>query len=129
MKKGFTIILLLTYFQSVFGLGLKEIYCCGKLKAVTVEVTVHENQQCRKEHQHNKCCQTKYHYLKLKDNHLTATGTQLTINPPIIALHIASSLWQQAICSYQSRSLLNSSHSPPIHNGVSIYTYNCVYRI
>ena len=83
MKKGLTIILLLFYFLSVPGIGLKEIYCCGKLKSVVIAVSVNEKTNCTKDHDHTKCCETKYHWLKIADNYLSSIKSPISLKPII----------------------------------------------
>jgi len=129
MKKVLTIFLLVIYSLSVYGIVLKEIYCCGKLKAVTVSFTVNENHKCCKYHQHNGCRKTKYHYFKAQDNHFGATVTPTSIKSFTEIHFVASSLWQLSLYSFHQNTIVNSSHAPPLRNGVSIHIYNCVYRI
>jgi hypothetical protein len=128
MKKGLTILFLLLYSFSVFGIGLKEIYCCGKLKTVTVAVTVTENHKCNKHHKHKACCQSKYHYLKVKGNYLAAIATPIAAKPSIEVHSFDLPLWQPFFCCVQPKPLVGS-HAPPLHNGMPIHIYNCVYRI
>jgi hypothetical protein len=129
MKKVLTILFLLLYSFSVFGIGLKEIYCCGKLKTVTVGVTVTENDKCNKHHEHKACCQLKYHYLKVKDNHLATIATPIAVKSSIEVHSFDLLLWQPFFYSVQLKPLVNGSHAPPLHNGIPIHIYNCVYRI
>jgi len=129
MKKGLTILFLLLYGLSVFGIGLKEIYCCGKLKTVTVVVTVNDKHKCNKNHEHKGCCQSKYHYFKVKDNHLSTVATPIAVKSSVEIHSFDLSLWQPCFNSFQPKSVVNGSHAPPLHNGIPIHIYNCVYRI
>jgi len=127
MKKGLTIFLLLIYSLSVYGIVFKEIYCCGKLKTVTLSLTVNENHKCC--HEHNGCSKTKYHYFKAQDNHFGATVTPTSIQP-FTQIHFdASTLSQLALYSFHQKALVNSSHAPPWRSSVPVYIYNCIYRI
>jgi hypothetical protein len=128
MKKGLAILFLITYSLSVFGIGLKESFCCGQLKKVTVAVIVNEKHIDNKTHKNNGCCKTQYHYLKVKDNHL-GTAASTASAKPAIQIHAIASLWQLNSYSFQSNPGLRVYHSPPLHNGIAAYIFNCVYRI
>ena len=129
MKKVLTIFLLVIYSLSVYGIVLKEIYCCGKLKAVTVSFTVNEKHKCCKYHERNRCSKTKYHYFKAQDSHFGATVTLKSIQPFTQIHFIASPLSQPSLCGFHHKAIVNGSHAPPLHSDIPIYIYNCVYRI
>lgn len=128
MKKGLTILFLITYSLSVFGIGFKESFCCGQLKTVIVAATVNEKHKDNKAHENNGCCKTKYHYLKVKDDHLATTATAASVKPAI-EIHAITSLRQLNIYSFPGNLGVSVYHSPPLHNGISAYIFNCVYRI
>jgi hypothetical protein len=128
MKKGLTIIFLLVYSFSVLGFALKEMYCCGRLKAVVVALTIDEKTNCNKAHEHNGCCKTKYHYLKIADSYLTSTATPVSVKP-VIELYPIAALCQPHFYYYKTKPVVSGSHAPPLHNGIPIHIYNCVYRI
>jgi hypothetical protein len=128
MKKGLTVLLLFFYSFSVFGVVLKEIYCCGKLKTVSVAATVNEKQDCHKQHNHNGCCSTKYHYLKAQDNHLASTATPVA-GKPLIEIHAFTAFYQSSFYSIKPNTVIQCFHAPPLHHGIPIHIYNCVYRI
>lgn len=129
MKKGLTIFLLLIYSLSVYGIVLKEIYCCGKLKSITVSFTVNEKHKCCKYHERNGCSKTKYHYFKAQDNHFSATVTPTSVQPFTDIHFVGTTSWQPSLYSFHQKALLNNSHAPPWRSSVPIYIYNCVYRI
>lgn len=126
MKKVFTILFLLIYSLSVFGIGLKEIYCCGKLK--TIAVTVDDKYQCTKDNGHNGCCKIKYLYLKVKDSHLSTISTPLLAKPST-EIHLTTAVYRPVFYNFQPKALINGTHAPPLHNGIPIHIFNCVYRI
>ncbi|MFL5740625.1 MAG: HYC_CC_PP family protein [Flavisolibacter sp.] len=128
MKKSWTILLTLFYSLSVFGIGLKEIYCCGKLKTVTVSITVNEKHNCNKQHEPNGCCTTKYHYLKVQDSHLASTANSIA-NKSLIEIHAFTTWYQPSFHNIKYKAVIHSFHEPPLHYGVPIHIYNCVYRI
>ncbi len=127
MKKGLTIFLLLIYSLSVYGIVLKEIYCCGKLKSVKLSLVANEKNKCC--HEDNGCHKTKYHYFKEQDSHFGATETS-TLNKSFVEIHYTySPLWQPSLHSFHHKVVVTGSHAPPLHSGVPINIYNCVYRI
>ena len=131
MKKSFTILLMLIYSLSTFGIGLEGIFCCEKLKAIKVTMAAvgDENLTCHKSHEHKQCCKTKIHYFKANDRHLVATATSIIIQPSTEIHSILSPLQLTPFSSLSFSAKVNGSHSPPLHNGIPIHIFNCLYKI
>ena len=69
MKKASLIVLICCYSLATIGLSLKQFYCCGKLSSVTVVLTPGEKKTGNKAHEEPGCCNNKYQYFKVNDNH------------------------------------------------------------
>jgi hypothetical protein len=123
MKKIFLILLICAYTLSTMGVGLKEFYCCGKLKSKFITLTGNNKADCTTEG----CCKTKHQFLKLNDNHFASAD----IYRP--AVHFAVlSFYTPAyhITSFtQQVENANGSHAPPLYDNLPIYLSNCVFRI
>jgi hypothetical protein len=128
MKKALTTAVLITYFFSGLGIGLREFYCFGKLKAVTVVVGTNATARCGKDCGHNGCCKTKYQYFKVKDDQLITPGAAIPPQPSIELYHIASFL-HGSFHDLTHRAQVDAAVTPPRGDGVPIHIYQCVYRI
>ncbi len=128
MKKIVLILLICSYSLATMGFSLKEFYCCGKLKSATIELTPNKKQTCSKGNEKSGCCDNKYHFFKVKDNHIS--GKDLDI-PLKYFTDLASYTSEVQPISFASQKIdvINGSHAPPLHTGVPIYISNCVFRI
>lgn len=111
------------------GFSLKEFYCCGKLKTVSLAIETSATEKCSKsDSTSDDCCQNKYQFFKVKDNHVSAAKTILQgsfvsiLNTQFPALQDVSFSCIKENISYQS-------NAPPLHNGVPVYLSNCVFII
>lgn len=128
MKKFALISLLTIYSLATVGFSLKEFYCCGKLKSVSMAFSQDTKQNCSKSSDKKGCCDNRYHFYKVKDNHFAGDTvdvpakhfTDLTLFTPTIYQTLFAS--QQVIVSYRS-------NAPPLRSGVSTYIFNCVFRV
>ena len=109
------------------GFSLKEFYCCGKLKSVSLSLGPNEHNHFGKSHNKNDCCKNKFQFHKVKDGHLASVslinsfGNFSFISNPDYNRNVR-------LCfALQGRS--ESIHSPPAFNGVAAYITNCVFRI
>ena len=128
MKKIALILLTIIYALSSFGIGIKQFYCCGKLKFTSISFVQDAKERCSKGNERSGCCKTKYQSLKVKDTHITADA----INNPVkyfSAAIIFNSSFENAALAQQQPVVSNPSHAPPLHNGLPIYILHCVYRI
>ncbi len=128
MKKFAAILIISIYAVATMGFSMKEFYCCGKLKKVSI-VVVEQKEKCSKgDSNSDGCCNNKYHYFKVKDNHVSAVNTEFTA-AHFLGLHILSTFFQNNIFSSQKTVIAYKSNAPPFHRSVPVYISNCVYRI
>lgn len=129
MKKAALILLLSLYTLSVAGIGIKQFYCCGKLKSTSISFTREAKEKCKNGDEKSDCCKTKYQTFKVKDSHIAAADisspakhfTDVHLITP--SFDIITALVTGPV------NHTNESHAPPLHHGVPIYILNCVYRI
>ena len=121
MKKAALILLLTVYGLASFGVGLKQFYCCGKLASTQIGFT--HQQKTEKD-----CCQTVYHFFKVSDTHGAAADI-ISPEKDIILLDLTPVNEGTTIASYQIPSVANGSNAPPLHCGVPIFIFNCIYRL
>ncbi len=130
MKKAALILLICSYSLATMGFSLKEFYCCGKLKSVTVELTPNKKQTCNKGDGGSGCCDNKYQFFKVKEKHISAAKVSSPATYFIdLGLFTPSSSFQQIWFASPKNIVANRSNAPPLHSGVSAYIYNCVFRI
>ncbi len=127
MKKIVLLLLICNYSLATMGFSLKEFYCCGKLKSVTVELNPNKKQTCNKG-DGSGCCDNKYQFYKVKDNHLS--GKVVDISPKYVTdLDLFTSEVQSTAFVTHEVDVINGRHAPPLYTGVPIYISNCVFRI
>ena len=127
IRKSVLILLLTIYALSSFGIGIKQFYCCGKLKSTDIRFVEQDNKKCGNGDESDGCCKTKYQVFKVKDFHVAAEA----INIPakfFTDLHVLTSPIEIVALSIESKSITDPIHGPPPLN-VPIYIFNCVYRI
>lgn len=128
MKKFATILLICIYALATMGFSIREFYCCGKLKNISISV-VSEKEKCNKGNDNSgKCCENKYQYFKVKDNHVSGTCINLPVNH-FIFLHIDIASYQNSLFSSAKDAVAYKSNAPPFNRNVSLYITNCIYRI
>ncbi len=128
MKKAALILLLSLYTLSVAGIGIRQFYCCGKLKSTNISFTRDSKQKCKNGDEKSDCCKTKYQTFKVKDSHIAAKDISSPANQ-FIDLHIITPSFDITALVTRPVNHTNESHAPPLHHGVPIYILNCVYRI
>ncbi len=135
MKKIATILLLLIYTSTSFGLGIKQFYCCGKLKTTSISFVQTSKDDCNKSESENcndgnelkKCCKTEFHSFKVKDAHKSAEEIFLSFKyvteQPDYQLPVLPVITEQT--------LLNNyyTNAPPKLHGVAAYIFHCIYLI
>jgi hypothetical protein len=128
VKKITAILLLCIYSFSTLGLSLKSFYCCGNLESVTVSISQDEQQKCKDYDGTSDCCQTKYQFYKVKDNHFVGDHIDSPVKQ-FVVLDLFTSNFQ--IVNYPSELINPTSQSkiPPLIHGVPDYIFNCVFRI
>lgn len=127
MKKIVLILLISIYSLSTFGVSLKEFYCCGKLKSVTVTLADDSKDKCGKGDNKDGCCKTKYQFFKVKDKHI-ATGELATLAKHF-TVNVSFTPGYQSLLLPRQVAVINGSHAPPLYTGVPIYISNCVFRV
>lgn len=129
MKKIALILLICIYTFSTFGIGVKQFYCCGKLKSTDITFVQQESKEkCGKGDAMGGCCKTKFKSLKVKDSHVAADA----INTPVkhfTDLHLFMPSYKVMALANKPIDIANSSHAPPLHYDVAIYILHCTYRI
>ena len=128
MKRTAVILLVTLYSLSTFGVNLKEFYCCGKLKSVSLALSAEKTNKCSKGENDEACCKTKYQYFKVKDNHFASSHIAAPLNY-FSDLHTTSAFYQFATLATQKIGVINGCHAPPLHSSVPIYISHCVFRI
>ena len=128
MKKLAAISLICIYSLATMGFSLKEFYCCGKLKSVTLSLQVDGSKACSKNESKDKCCKTKFQFFKVKNNHLASTILVNCSNDfkPLLAFTPIHAVKLVGVVPGIDG---NRGHSPPLHPGIAVYISNCAYRI
>jgi len=128
MKKVIAILLLFVYATSIAGIGLKTFYCCNKLKSISPVILLDKSIARDKSRNDGGCCDTKYSFFKVKDNHKAAAGLTAPVQPVFTILF--------DICNppvhnrfYSNIQVDHRSNAPPLCNSRPSYIVNCVYRI
>lgn len=126
MKKAVIILLLSIYALSSFGIGIKQFYCCGKLTTTHINFA-HSNKLIASDKK--SCCQTIFQFLKVSDTHGAAADIAIPGND-FAVLDLFTPVYQSiAITSFQITGAANRSNAPPLHSGVPIFVFNCIYRL
>ncbi len=130
MKKTAIILLLAAYTASVLGISVKEFYCCGKYVSSSLQVVATEKQHCSMETEDSGgCCQTKYQFHKVSDNH---SGVAFVIlsekNWKIVALPVQE---YQGYLFVAGAVLTNNNiaNAPPPLQYFPLYSLHCNFRI
>ena len=129
MKVFANIVLVTIYAISSFGIGIKQFYCCGKLKSTSISYVQKETGgKCGMGKCKRNCCKHKYHFFKLDDKHVASN----VLNVPekqSCEINIHFPVEQFSWIGHQPSVTSYNSHAPPLHNGLPVYILNCVYRI
>lgn len=128
MKKAVLILLICIYSLATMGFSLKQFYCCGKLKTTTISLTPNAEHKCAKGNEKSGCCDNKYQFFKVKDNHITADQVTSPAKH-FVDLHLYTPSFEDISFASQKPTLAYRSNAPPLHSDVPIYITNCVFRI
>ncbi len=111
------------------GFSLKEFYCCGELKSISLTIADDGKAKCKNGDSNTEgCCNNKFQYFKVKDNHVSAA--QVILSPQFSAdLDIYFPAVQGVASCTPIAKVTYQSHAPPLHNGVPVYLSNCVFII
>jgi len=128
MKKITLIFLITIYSLSVVGLGVRQFYCCGKLKATTVTFVQEVKEKCSSSKAMRDCCKIKYQSLKVKDSHFGTDGIAGFVKH-FTSLHLIIPLFQETELTNQPVTIVYKDHELPPQNSVAVYIRNCVFLI
>ncbi len=128
MKKAALILLISIYSLCTLGIGIKQFYCCGKLKSTSISFVQYDNEKCSKGNEKKGCCQTKFQSLTIKDSHFAADAV-ITPVKSFTELHLLTPLFNPASFTNNPAIVANTSHPPPLHQSVPVYILHCVYRL
>jgi hypothetical protein len=128
MKKTALLLLIGIYSLSTFGVNLKEFYCCGRLKSVTLSLQEFENRKCNKSDDKSGCCKTKFQFYRVNDKHFAADILSTPVKHVTYLCSFAADL-QIIFPAVQQPGILNSNHAPPSYPGVLAYISNCVFLV
>ncbi|OJY97492.1 MAG: hypothetical protein DI535_21905 [Citrobacter freundii] len=128
MKKAAIILLICVYSLATMGFSLKQFYCCGKLKSVTFSLLQEAKDKCGNGDDKTGCCDSKFQFFKVKDNHISADQADFPFKH-FIDLHLYTPSFQDISFVSQKTTIAYRSNAPPLHQGVPIYIYNCVFRL
>lgn len=128
MKKAAIILLICVYSLATMGFSLKQFYCCGKLKSITFSLPHQAKDKCAKGNDKSGCCDSKFQFFKVKDNHISAGQADFPVKH-FVDLHLYTPSFQDIFFISQKTTIACRSNAPPLHQSVPIYIYNCVFRV
>ncbi|MCW3091430.1 MAG: hypothetical protein JWP81_2499 [Ferruginibacter sp.] len=128
MKKIALILMICIYALSSFGVGIKQFYCCGKLKSTTISFVQEAKGKCGMGNENSGCCKTEFKSLKVKDDHVAADGIS-NPNKHYIDLHLSTPSFDVMALAIEPMDIANASHAPPLNYGLPIYMLHCNFRI
>ena len=128
MKKIAAIFLLTIYSLTTLGVGIRQFYCCGKLKSTNITLVQETKEKCNNSDGMKGCCKTKFKSLKVNNNHVAGNGTVHLIKH-FTELEIPTPEFEIKVAVNEAVVVANASHAPPLHQCIPIYILNCTYRI
>ncbi|GAB2814560.1 HYC_CC_PP family protein [Ferruginibacter profundus] len=129
MKKITAIFLITLYSLTTLGIGIRQFYCCGKLKSTNITLVQEAKEKCSNSDAMKGCCKTQFKSLKVKDSHVAADGIAVLVKH-FTDLHIATPAFEVKAPVNEPVVVANASNAPPPKlNGIAIYILNCTYRI
>lgn len=128
MKKIALILLIITYSLSVFGIGIRQFYCCGQLQSTTISFVQEVKEKCGKDDSMSDCCKTKFKSLKIKDSHIPSDGIISPVKNFTDHL-LLTSFFEIMPLATKPIAISNARHDPPLHSGIPVYILFCTYRI
>lgn len=130
MKKTALIFLFVAYAASVFGVGMKEFYCCGKFVSSKLEFVPTEKHQCGMDtEEKGGCCKTRIQFHKVSDNHAASGSITLAEKQWVFAAMPLPEFNTADLIPLFLPATVNSPHAPPLPGKVPAYIFNCTYRL
>ena len=128
MKRVALILLISIYAFSCFGIGIRQFYCCGKLKSTSISFGHLAREKCGNGDEKSGCCQTKFQSLKIKDSHIAAGATHCPGKYFSETIFFGNS-FQGTPADHQQIAVNNPGHAPPSGHGNPLYILFSNYRI
>ena len=110
------------------GFTLKQFFCCGQLKSISLTNGQNTENNCRNVNQKSGCCNNKFQFFKVNDNHFTSDDIKAPVKQ-VIDLHLFTPSFQEIPFCNSKIIICNRSNAPPLYPGVPTYINNCVFRI
>jgi hypothetical protein len=127
MKKIAAIFLLTIYSLTTMGIGIRQFYCCGKLRSTNITLLQESKEKCSNTDAMKGCCKTKFKSLKVKGDHVTGNSAVHFIKY-FTDLDIPSHLFEINVVINEPMVVADTSHAPPGKN-IPLYIFHCDYRI
>ena len=130
MKKLANILLVTMYAISCIGIGIKQFYCCGKLKSTSISYVQQQcvNEKCGIGKCKSGCCKDDYRFFKLSEDHI-ASSYLFAPEKQISEWNNIYPAEQVLAARFQQIPVAHKSHAPPLRHGIPAFVLNCVYRI
>ena len=128
MKRIFIAILAIFYLAVASGVSVNMHYCMGELASVDYG---HKDEgncgKCGMPDNGSACCHTESAFIKLQDDHQSASAHFSFKQPeaPAVFTPVYAAPEVKAYASIPGGSI----HAPPDKNSPDVYLYNCVFRI
>lgn len=129
MKKVSAILLFTIYSLTTLGIGIRQFYCCGKLKSTSITLVQDAKEKCTNSNAMKGCCKTQFKSVKAKDSHVAADAITVLVKH-FTDWHTTTPSYEINVSVYEPLVVANTSNAPPpkLH-GVATYILNCTYRI
>jgi hypothetical protein len=128
MKRIVLVLLISIYTTATFGFGVKQFFCCYKLKSTSIAFAPSIEKKCGMDDKMGNCCKTKYTYCKVKDIHFGKSSFKGLENncymvsfQPFVAINTFTEQIFAAV-AYNSK-------PPPLQQAIPIYKLDCSFRI
>lgn len=128
MKRTAVILLICIYSFATMGFSIKQFYCCGKLKSVSLTIVSDAEPKCGKGNKKGGCCDNKIQFVKVKDKHVASDQTG---SPVKHFIDLSTFFCTAQVHTSTSKIILVAyrGNAPPEQPGVPIYIINRVFRI
>jgi hypothetical protein len=127
MKQIAIIFLLTSYTLSTLGIGVKQFYCCGKLRSTDLTLGLESKIKYAIGDENDACCNTTVQTYKVSDSHFASDTVEA---PAKQFTTIASALpfFEFSIpAAIPGRA--NTIHAPPAGKIIPLNILHCIYRI